>query len=132
MKSFSPGTVLAGVLLLAGGLLVMSVPVGLLLRLLGASFDSVGHFLAFFLGAAVLGLPGELLAKALPRALVSMGWLPRRPAQVLFVVLDCLVSITAILLAAQWVPGVFLPDLAVVAASLLLALAGARDGAGPS
>ncbi len=127
MKSFSPGTVIAGVLLLGGGVLLAAVPLGLIMGLLGASFGSLSGAAGFFLLTAALGVGAERLAKGLPQALMKLGRLDRRPAQVLYVALDTLGSCAAMLLAGALVPGVVLTGPAVLAVSLGLALVGVRD-----
>ena len=109
--------VFAGVVFLGGGLM----------RLFGFEYSSKGSLFLFFLLTALAGFPLEVLAQALPKALLQMELLSRTAARVLFVVLDAAVTVAAMLLVDGAMRSVCAPFPAILAVALAMALTSVKD-----
>ena len=109
--------VFAGVVFLGGGLM----------KLFGFEYSSKGSLFLFFLLTALAGFPLEVLAQALPKALLQMELLSRTAARVLFVVLDTAVTAAAMLLVDGAMRSVWAPFPAILAVALAMALTSVKD-----
>lgn len=67
-----------------------SVIGGFIMKLFGFCYDSMRSVFLFFLVAAVADAPLEILAKALPKAIMSLGWIRKSGRFFLWYVLDML------------------------------------------
>ena len=67
-----------------------SVIGGFIMKLFGFRYDSMRSVFLFFMVAAVADAPLEILAKALPKAMMSLGWIRKSGSFVLWYVLDML------------------------------------------
>lgn len=67
-----------------------SVIGGFIMKVFGFRYDSMRSVFLFFLVAAVVDAPLEILAKALPKAMMSLGWIRKSGRFVLWYVLDML------------------------------------------
>ena len=109
--------VFAGVVFLGGGLM----------KLFGFEYTSKGAMFLFFLLTALAGFPLEVLAQALPKALLQMELLSTTAARVLFVVLDTAVTAAAMLLVDGAMRSVCAPFPAILAVALAMALTSVKD-----
>ncbi len=82
--------VLLSLLLLAGGFFLMAGVTSLLLRLFGLRCSSFGSFLLFFLGGCLFSVPGDLLARALPKVLHTGESISRGHALLMYLPLEVL------------------------------------------
>ena len=106
---------------------VLALFCGAVMRVLGFQYRSVGSFLLFFALSALLGFPAEVLAKALPRALLHLGKIRLPAAKVLFVCLDALSTALFMRLVDLCMPSVTANWLSLLAVALLLALGCVSD-----
>ena len=95
---------------------------GTVMTLLGLQYESVGSILLFFGITALAGFPLELMASALPKALLSLGKITPKAAKLLGFLLDT--GATALVMAAvdSWMPSIEATPVSILAVSLLLAL----------
>lgn len=120
------GFALSAALLLAVFAVVVFLGGGLM-RLFGFEYSSKGSLFLFFLLTALAGFPLEVLAQALPKALLQMELLSRTAARVLFVVLDTAVTVAAMLLVDGAMRSVYAPLPAILAVALVMALTSVKD-----
>ena len=97
------------------------------MRLFGFEYASGGSLFLFFLLTALAGLPLEVLAQALPKALLQMELLSRTAARALFVVVDTAVTVAAMLLVDGAMRSVYAPFPAILAVALGMALTSVKD-----
>ena len=109
--------VFAGVVFLGGGLM----------KLFGFEYTSKGSLFLFFLFTALAGFPLEVLAQALPKALLQMEVVSRAAARVLFVALDTGVTTAAMLLVDGAMKSVYAPLPAILAVALVMALTSVKE-----
>lgn len=67
-----------------------SVIGGFIMKLFGFRYDSMRSVFVFFLVAAVADAPLEILAKAFPKVIMSLGWIRKSGRFFLWYVLDML------------------------------------------
>ena len=81
------GFLLCGALL-AGVLSMIALIGGAVMGFFGFSYTSVGSVILFFMIAAMISYPLNLLASALPKALLALDKIDRRSAVMLYLLLD--------------------------------------------
>lgn len=117
--------------ILFGGILavisVIAIFGGGIMRLLGFTYQSVGNIILYFIIFGVVGFPAEILAKAFPRALLSLGKLNKRQAKFLFVMLDTAATAFVMGIVDFFMDSVSATVPSVLAVAFLLALWSAWD-----
>lgn len=117
---------LLGYIILTGIVLLVIIGLALLASVImgffGFTYDSPVSLVLFFAVCAVFGFPLELISKALPRALFSMGKVSIKEAKLLFVVLDTISTIIIMLLVDQQMDSIYASDSSIVIIALLMAL----------
>ncbi len=106
---------------------VLALVGGGIMKLFGFTYQSAGSIVFYFVIAAVLGLPMELFAKALPQALLELGRLNQLAARVLFVVLDTAFTAISFAVVDCFMNSVSASDLAIWVLSAILALSCVKD-----
>ena len=93
-------------LLVVGILTGIAIVGGAAMAFLGLRYRSVGSVILFFGIAALAGFPLEVLATALPKALLALGKLPPKGARALGFFLDA--GATALVMTAvdSWMPSI--------------------------
>ena len=113
--------------------LVLGIPAalalvsGTLMGLLGFRYESVGSLLLFFLLTALVSFPIEVAAAALPRALVSLGWLPQGGGLVLYAALDVLATVLSMSLMDGWMDSVSATATSILVLALLCTVTSLKD-----
>ena len=112
----------AGLLILFSVFAVLSVFGGAIMHLFGFEYRSVGSAVLFFVLAALAGFPAEIAAKALPKALLSLGRLSVRRAKGLFLLLDMAVTMISMAVIDAFMDSVTTTFLSVFVIALILAV----------
>ncbi len=100
---------------------------GAIMHLFGFTYQSTGSLILFFVIAGLVGLPCEILAKALPMALWRTGTISKNAARVVFVLLDTTVTVFFMLLVDYLMDSVAATDLSVLVIAFILALCSVND-----
>ena len=69
-------------------LLIIAIFGGTIMKLFGFEYEGIGSVFMFFILVGAIGAPIEMLAKALPNALLSLNKISLNFARGLFLVLD--------------------------------------------
>lgn len=101
-----------------------------LLRLLGFRYDGLGWLVLYLILSAALGLPLELFANGLARALYRLGRATRRQANLLYIPLDALCSCFIFWLVDALMDSVKATGLSLLALALIFALLSQPIGKG--
>ena len=114
------------------GIIVASVAMiayfgGAVMKVFGFEYESPGSIVLFFLFTAIAGFPAETIAKAFPRALLSLEKITVRGAKVLFVILDTAVTAVSMAIVDYFMDSVTATDASILAISLILALLSRED-----
>ena len=100
---------------------------GAVMKVFGFEYESPGSSVLFFLFTAIAGFPAETIAKAFPRALLSLEKITVRGAKVLFVILDTAVTAVSMAIVDYLMDSVTATDASILAISLILALLSRED-----
>ena len=100
---------------------------GAVMKVFGFEYESPGSIVLFFLFTAIAGFPAETIAKAFPRALLSLEKITVRGAKVLFVILDTDVTAVSMAIVDYFMDSVTATDASILAISLILALLSRED-----
>ena len=100
---------------------------GAVMKVFGFEYESPGSIVLFFLFTAIAGFPAETIAKAFPRALLSLEKITVRGAKVLFVILDTAVTAVSMAIVDYFMDSVTATDASILAISLILALLSRED-----
>lgn len=84
-----------------------------ILALLGLQYRSVGSLFLFLIAAGILGIPIDIFFSALPRALVSLGWLNETWARVFKFVCGILLTMLELLVVDWFMDSITATPLAV-------------------
>ena len=112
----------AGLLILFSVIAVLSVFGGAVMHLFGFEYRSVGSAVLFFVLAALAGFPAEIAAKAVPKALLSLGRLSVRQAKALFILLDMAVTMVSMAVIDALMDSVTTTFFSVFVIALVLAV----------
>ena len=81
-------TFILGALLIIVVLAIIAIFSGAIMRLLGFEYESVGGFILYFIIASVVSYPINLIAGALPKALLNLDRITGEIAVCMYVLLD--------------------------------------------
>lgn len=100
---------------------------GAIMHFFGFTYQSVGSIILFFVITGLAGFPCEILARALPMALLHMGKLSITAARVVFFLLDMTVTVFFMLLVDYFMDSVSATDLSVIVIAAMMALSSVGD-----
>ncbi len=112
---------------LIAGIIVAIVAViayfgGAIMSVFGFEYVSPGSIVLFFLITAIAGFPAETIAKAFPRALLSLEKITARGAKILFVILDTAATAVTMAIVDYFMDSVSASDISILIISLILAI----------
>ena len=120
-------TLLSCGLLITIVLSVLALLSGAVMKLFGFEYKSVGSVILFFIVAAILSYPLNLIASALPKALLSLNKLSIQEAKLLYVFLDTFATYWGLRITDYFMPSVSVKDISIVVVALIFALLGMSD-----
>lgn len=91
------------------------------MRFFGFEYNSVGSIILFFCITAIAGFPIEVMAKAFPKALLSLGIISLKSAKRLFFALDTLATCAAMAAADYYMDSVSATNLSIFVIALIMA-----------
>ncbi len=100
---------------------------GAIMHFFGFTYESAGSLILFFVITGLAGFPCEILANALPMALLHMGKISKTAARVLFVLLDTTVTVFFMLLVDYLMDSVAATDLSVIVIAFIMAMGSVKD-----
>lgn len=115
------------IFLLCGTLLIIVLSIiallsGAVMKILGFEYYSIGSIILFFIIATFLSYPLNLLAEALPKALLSLDRLSLQTAKLLYIVLDTFVTFWGLKITDYYMQSVSAKDISILVISLIFAL----------
>ena len=81
-----------GAVLIIAVLSIIAIFSSAIMRLLGFEYESVGGFILYFIIASVVSYPMNLVAGALPKALLNLDRITREMAVCMYVLLDTITT----------------------------------------
>lgn len=116
-----------GAVLIIGILSVLAVFSGVIMRLLGFEYETVGSFILYFIIASFFSYPMNLIAGALPKALLNLGKLSKKKTVCLYMILDTIATFCGFRTVDFFMPTVSANVISLIVISVIFALFGVSD-----
>lgn len=97
------------------------------MRLLGFEYESIGSFILYFIIASIVSYPMNLIAGALPKALLNLDRITREIAVVIYVLLDTITTFCGFYIVDYFMLSVSANTISLIALALVFALLGISD-----
>lgn len=110
-----------------GMLSIIALVCGVIMRLFGFQYESVGSIVLFFTIATIISYPLNLVAGALPKALYELKKISKLCALVLYLILDITATSLGLIAVDYCMSSVSATTTSIVIISFLLALPGKED-----
>ena len=120
-------TFILGALLIIVVLAIIAIFSGAIMRLLGFEYESVGGFILYFIIASVVSYPINLIAGALPKALLNLDRITRKTAVCVYVLLDTITTFFGFYIVDYFMPSISANTVSLIVAALGFALLGISD-----
>lgn len=120
-------TFILGALLIIVVLAIIAIFSGAIMRLLGFEYESVGGFILYFIIASVVSYPINLIAGALPKALLNLDRITREIAVCMYVLLDTIATFYGFYIVDYFMPSVSANTISLIVLALVFALFGISD-----
>ena len=120
-------TFILGALLIIAVLAIIAIFSGAIMRLLGFEYESVGGFILYFIIASVVSYPINLIAGALPKALLNLDRITREIAVCMYVLLDTIATFYGFYIVDYFMPSVSANTISLTVLALVFALFGISD-----
>ena len=120
-------TFIFGALLIIIVLAIIAIFSGAIMRLLGFEYESVGGFILYFIIASVVSYPINLIAGALPKALLNLDRITREIAVCMYVLLDTIATFYGFYIVDYFMPSVSANTISLILLALVFALFGISD-----
>ena len=120
-------TFIFGALLIIIVLAIIAIFSGAIMRLLGFEYESVGGFILYFIIASVVSYPINLIAGALPKALLNLDRITREIAVCMYVLLDTIATFYGFYIVDYFMPSVSANTISLIVLALVFALFGISD-----
>ena len=105
---------------------IIAVFSGAIMRLLGFEYESVGSFILYFVIASIVSYPMNLIAGALPKALLNLDR-TRKTAVCVYVLLDTITTFFGFYIVDYFMPSISANTVSLIVAALGFALLGISD-----
>lgn len=120
-------TFILGALLIIVVLAIIAIFSGAIMRLLGFEYESVGGFILYFIIASVVSYPINLIAGALPKALLNLDRITGEIAVCMYVLLDTIATFYGFYIVDYFMPSVSANTISLTVLALVFALFGISD-----
>lgn len=120
-------TFIWGALLIIVVLAIIAIFSGAIMRLLGFEYESVGGFILYFIIASVVSYPINLIAGALPKALLNLDRITREIAVCMYVLLDTIATFYGFYIVDYFMSSVSANTISLTVLALVFALFGISD-----
>lgn len=97
------------------------------MRLFGFYYTSVGNIILFFIIATIISYPLNLLAGALPKALLTLGKIKKSSAVIMYLLLDTIATFMGLKIVDYFMQSISATTISVIIISFVLALFGVSD-----
>ena len=115
-------TFIFGALLIIIVLAIIAIFSGAIMRLLGFEYESVGGFILYFIIASVVSYPINLIAGALPKALLNLDRITREIAVCMYVLLDTIATFYGFYIVDYFMPSVSANTISLIVFALVFSL----------
>ena len=100
---------------------------GSIMKIFGFQYKSIGSIILFFIIATIMSFPLNLIAGALPKALLKLGKINRQAAFILYLILDTIATSFGLKVVGYYMPTVSATNISIIIISILFAFMGKDD-----
>ncbi len=100
---------------------------GSVMKIFGFQYKSIGSIILFFIIATIMSFPLNLIAGALPKALLKLGKINRQAAFILYLILDTVATSFGLKVVDYYMPTVSATNISIIIISILFAFMGKDD-----
>ena len=100
---------------------------GSVMKIFGFQYKSIGSIILFFIIATIMSFPLNLIAGALPKALLKLGKINRQAAFILYLILDTIATSFGLKVVDYYMPTVSATNISIIIISILFAFMGKDD-----
>ena len=118
---------IVGAFLIVTVLSIFAIFSSAIMRLLGFEYESIGGFVLYFVIASLVSYPMNLIAAALPNALLNLNRVPRRTAICTYVLLDTVATFFGFYIVDSFISSVSANTISLAVLALVFALFGISD-----
>ena len=120
-------TFLIGGVLVVGVLSIIALICGAVMRLFGFYYTSVGSVVLFFIIATIISYPLNLLASALPKALLALEKINKQSAVIMYLLLDTVATFIGLNIVDYFMQSISATTISIIVVSFVLALFGMSE-----
>lgn len=113
--------VILGTILIIVLLSIFSIFGGLIMKLFGFQYESIGSVAHFFIIVGVLGYPLDVMANSLTKALLALNKINTAFAKILFIFLDTIFTIVTMKFVDYFMESVLATDISIFIIALIIA-----------
>ncbi len=106
---------------------IIAIFSGTVMKIFGFEYKTVSSIIIFFIISTLISLPINLLAKALPKALIELNRLNVLSTRILFIVLDTIATAIGMMIVDYFMKNVAATNLSIIIIALILAIPSAKD-----
>lgn len=106
---------------------VIAIFGGSIMTMFGFEFTSVKSIILFFIVVSILGFPLEILAKSLPKVMLSLNKISLPKAKILFVIMDTCSTAITMKIVDNKMDGVSATNLSILVISFIFAILSISD-----
>ena len=116
-----------GIALIIAVLSIFAIFSASIMNLLGFEYDSIGSFILYFVIASFVSYPMNLIAGALPKALLKLKKISKQVAMFIYIVLDTVATSLEFYLVDISMSSVSSSIISIVVISLIFAVLGVNE-----
>ncbi|OKZ87035.1 regulatory YrvL family protein [Clostridium sp. 29_15] len=114
-------------LLFLGILSIIALLCGVIMRMFGFEYESVGSIILFFVIATIISYPFSMIAMVLPKIFLSLGKVSKQMAILFYIILDTFATFYGLRVVDYFMQSVSATDISIAIVSLIIALFGIND-----
>ena len=114
-------------LLFLGILSIIALLCGVIMRMFGFEYESVGSIIMFFVIATIISYPFSMIAMVLPKIFLSLGKVSKQMAILFYIILDTFATFYGLRVVDYFMQSVSATDISIAIVSLIIALFGIND-----
>lgn len=114
-------------LLFVGILSIIALLSGVIMKIFGFEYESIGSIILFFVIATIISYPFSLIAEALPKVFLYFGKLSKQMAILFYIILDTFATFYGLRAVDYFMQSVSATDISIIFVSFILALFGISD-----
>ena len=106
---------------------VIAIFGGVIMRIFGLEYDSIGSIILFFIIATIVSFPISMIAEGLPLVLFFNYQCPKQIAVIIYLVLDTIATAIGLSIVDYFMKSVTATNISIIVVSFILSLWSVKD-----